>query len=166
MADQSGTLRIIMEAPDGSMAVDAPVEAIADDPTKLAAHIVRLEAQGFVIKKDDATGADLPNERAGESRKFRNCWRWDGAKIETDLPLARAEIMVAVRAERNERINATDGMQLRANEIGSAQDKTDWNDHRQALRDVPATVQGEVDVLTTAADLEAHAVSWPTEPGA
>lgn len=160
----SGTLRIIMEDPDGSIAVDAPVTTIADDPTKLAAHIVRLGAQGFIVKKDDATGADLPNERAGESRRFRDCWRWDGIKIEADLPLSRAQLMAELRTERDSRLMVSDGKQLKANETGTQQQKDDWNTHRQALRDLPVTTQTDVDALTTAADLEAHAVTWPTEP--
>jgi hypothetical protein len=104
MGNKSGTLRIIMQRADGGISVDAPIERIANDPAQLAAHIVRLEGMGHTILKGDATGADLPNERPGQSRRFRNAWRWDGAKIEADLDLSRAQVMAEVRAERNERL--------------------------------------------------------------
>jgi len=176
MGYPSGTTVILMTHPSyPAVRVDVPAMVedangdpvdIAAVPAALAAHIARLEADGNTILKSDATGADLPDSRAGQSRKFRNCWRWDSTKIETDLPMARAEIMAVTRTERNEKLIDSDGKQLKVNETGSAQDQTDWETHRQALRDLPATVQTDVDALTTAADLEAHAVTWPTEPTA
>ena len=155
----SGILRIILGDPDGTVAVDAPIERIANDPDQLAAHIARLESQGYTILNGNATGADLPNERAGQSRKFRDQWRWDGAKIEPDLPLCREQVMAEVRAERDTRLAATDGEAVRNQERG--QPDQALKDHRQALRDFPTTVQAAVDALTDAAALEAYAPAWP-----
>lgn len=160
----SGTRRIILQAPDSSIAVDVPVQRVVDDPAEFAAHVSRLEASGFTVLNDDATGADLPNEQAGQSRKFRNCWRWTGTAVATDVPLARAQLMAEMRTERNSRLEESDGKQLRANETGTEQQKTDWNTYRQSLRDLPVSEQTAVDALASAADLETHAVTWPTEP--
>ena len=159
MGNTSGTVRLICQRPDGGISVDAPIERIANDPVQLAAHIARLEANGFTILKADATGADLPSERAGQSRKFRNAWRWDGAKIEPDLPLCREQVMAEVRAERDTRLAATDGEAVRNQERG--QPDQALKNHRQALRDFPTTVQAAVDALADAAALEAYAPAWP-----
>jgi hypothetical protein len=165
MGSKSGTKRIVFSHADGNLSIDIPIEDIANDPTKLAAHEARIAAdhptwthEGTV---EDTT---LPPAQAGQSRKFRNCWRWTGTAVETDLPLARAQLMAEMRKERDKRLETSDGKQLRANEIGTAQDQTDWNTHREALRDLPVSEQAAVDALTTAADLEAHTVTWPTEP--
>ena len=159
MGSKSGTLRVIMQSPDGSIAVDVPVQELASDPDKLSAHLTRLQGMGYTLLKSDATGADLPNERGGQSRKFRNQWRWDGAKIEPDLPLCREQVMAEVRAERDTRLAATDGEAVRNQERG--QPDQALKDHRQALRDFPTTVQAAVDALTDAAALEAYAPAWP-----
>lgn len=160
----SGLLRIILQAPDGTVAVDAPVQQIADDREQLAAHLARLEAQGFAVLKSDATGADLPNERAGQSRRFRNAWRWDGAKIEPDLTLCRAQILAEVRAERNARLAAADGERGRLADIGTPPQQQAHAAYRQALRDLPAAVQGDLAALATPEGLEAYAVAWPSPP--
>jgi hypothetical protein len=159
MGNKSGTLRIIMQRADGGISVDAPIERIANDPAQLAAHIVRLEGMGHTILKGDATGADLPNERPGQSRRFRNAWRWDGAKIEADLDLSRAQVMAEVRAERNERLATS-----RANEQQGNPEQQSWKAHRQALRDLPTTVQSEIDIIATPSALEAYEPTWPVEP--
>lgn len=154
----------MFERPDGGISVDVPVSAVADDPDALAAHIANLEAVHGWTHRETTTADALPSAQAGQSRRFRGCWRWTGSAVAADLPLARAQLMAELRDERNRRLEVSDGKQLRANESGTAQDQADWNTHRQALRDLPVTVQAEVDALTTATDLEAHAVTWPSEP--
>lgn len=166
MSNSSGVRRLILEAQDGSISVDVPAQRVVDDPDLLAAHIARLESQGFTVLKDDATGADLPNERAGQSRRFRGCWRWDGSKIEVDLPMARAQVMAEVRAERNARLDAADRERNRLEDVGDQSQRQAHAAYRQSLRDLPAAAQADVDALGTAEDLEAYTVSWPAEPGA
>ena len=160
---KSTSARIILFAPDGSIAVDAPVDRITNDPDRLAAHVARMEAQGFTILKANATGADLPNERAGQSRKFRNAWRWDGAKIEPDLGLARAQLEEEVRAERNAKLDAADKRKAQLDDLGTGPQKVAAARYRQELRDFPAQARAELDALGTAAELEAWEPSWPTE---
>lgn len=161
---KSGTHRIIMLAPDGTIAINIPTAAVAADSAQWEANLTRLQTQGFVILKTDATGADLPNERAGQSRRFRNQWRWDGTKIEADLPLAREQVMAEVRAERNARLDAADKERGRLEDVGNQSQRNAHATYRQSLRALPETAQAEVDALTTAADLEAYAVTWPSEP--
>jgi len=144
------------------MSRDANGDFIEADAAKVARIVARREAEGCTIVKTDATGADLPNERAGQSRKFRNQWRWDGSKIEPDLPLCREQVMAEVRAERNAKLSDTDGEAVRNQERG--QPDQALKDYRQALRDLPATVQAQVDALNTAVSLEAYTPTWPTKP--
>lgn len=159
----SGELRIILQASDGTIAIDVPTQRVVDEG-RLAAHIARLEANGFTVLKADAVGADLPNERAGQSRRFRAQWRWDGAKIEPDLDLCRAQVMAEVRAERNARLDAADKERGRLEDIGTGPQKQAHAQYRQALRDLPAAAQAEVDALPDAAALEAYSPGWPEEP--
>lgn len=184
----SGALRIIMAAPDGSIAVDAPalvtrrwVTDVLDDdgdvidqevhseqvelseiPAAFTKHKARLESMGFEILNDGATGADLPNERAGQSRRFRNSWRWDGTKIEPDLPMCRAQVLAEVRSERDARLAATDGAAVR--EIERGRPDAALTTYRQALRDLPDVVEGDLAAIHDPAEMEAYAPNWPTAP--
>jgi hypothetical protein len=166
MANPSGTKRIVFSRPNGELSIDIPIESIATDPTKLAAHEARIAADHPTWTHEGTVeDTDLPTRHS----RSRNAWRWVGGAVTVDLPTVRNHIMEYMRYERNRKLNATDGMQLKANEAGSAQDQTDWNNHRQALRDLTTTVQSDIDALTTAAALESYVIPWPTppeEPGA
>jgi hypothetical protein len=165
MANPSGTKRIIFRKPSDILAINIPIQSIADDPDKLAAHVTSMLTEHPTWTHEDTVeDSELPCAQAGESRKFRNCWRWTGTAVATDIPLARAQLMAELRTARDKKLEESDGKQLRANEIGTQQQKDDWNTHRQALRDLPVSEQAAVDALTTAVDLEAHTVTWPTEP--
>jgi hypothetical protein len=132
-------------------------------PERLAAHLGRLEAQGFVILKADATGADLPNERPGQSRRLRSCWRWDGSEIVVDLPAAHAFVMDEIRTERNRLLAESDGPMMGENERGG-QGQQVWRTYRQLLRDYPAAIHATIHSLATPAEIEAQTLSWPEKP--
>ncbi len=155
----SGTLRIVLGAPDGTVAIDIPTRKTTSDPERLSLHLKRLRALGYTILKQ-GTVADLPNARVGQSRRFRNQWRWVGAKIEPYLPLCRDQLMAELRVERDRRLAETDGVMTRDLELG--QPDQALAAHRQALRDLPAAVESDLQGKT-AAELEAYDIDWPTE---
>lgn len=99
------------------------------------------------------------------SKRFRNCWRApDGGAVRVVVALARLQILAEVRRERNLRLLLSDGEFTRLLEIGTDQQRADLRVYRQALRDLPATVQAEVDGLSTPAQLEAYVPVYPTQP--
>lgn len=110
----------------------------------------------------------LPNvDRAAlpTSRYFRNCWRWDGNRVQTDLALAKAQRLAEIREERNRRLAASDGERARLEEIGTPQQRTALAQYRQRLRDIPLTVEADFAVwLAPADDLERYQPPWPAPP--
>ena len=71
------------------------------------------------------------------ARDLRNAWAWDGAKVVIDPARADAIYWARVRQDRDARLQESDAMMLRANElsVGGAA----WRAYRQALRDLPQT---------------------------
>jgi len=161
----SGDLRLIFTRPDGGVSVDAPIEQIAQSGAELAQHIARLEATGLVWKQTISTGlGHLPSERTGESRKLRNCWRWNGAQVEADIALAKAQIKAEVRTERNKRLAESDADKIRLDDIGTTQQKLDISTYRQTLRDLPASTDIQIDNLISVPALELYNPTWPIKP--
>lgn len=158
----SGTLRIIMER-NGKVAVDIPTAELAADPDRLSAHLTRLQSQGYTLLKTDATVADLPSETANP-RRFRNAWTWDGANLVHDLPACRDQLMEEIRKERNIRLDDSDKKKNQLDDIGTGPQQAAYATYRQSLRDLPTTVQSEIDILSTPSALEAYEPTWPTEP--
>ncbi len=75
---------------------------------------------------------------------------------------AREVRMAEIRRERNRRLRATDGHALREMEQDSPGRRA-WADYRQALRDLPATV--DLGQAATPENLAAFEPAWPTQPG-
>jgi len=76
----------------------------------------------------------------------------DGAHLEVDTVRALAVAWDAVRARRNALLVASDGLLLRAWEIGSEDDVRAWKAYRQALRDLPQTQP------------DPTSIAWPAQP--
>jgi len=158
---------IVYTRSDGGLAIVIPSPAYIAGWLAANADKTELDAIAHVQGKDvppDALNvwveeaANLP-----QSRAFRNCWReheTGGVKnIVVDMPLARAQKMAEIRAERNKRLAETDGLILRAKETGQAAQESRLALARQALRDLPATVG--LDTLATPEALEAFQPNWP-----
>ncbi len=159
----SSNRRIIMQRPDGSVSVviltNRGAARLDADPAFRAKHRAEIETRGRTVVKEDATTADLPTETV-DPKRFRNAWRWVGSAIVHDIPACREQIMAEVRAERDAKLAKTDGEATRSMERG--QPDAGLASYRQALRDLPAAVEAEIENITTAAELEAYTASWPT----
>lgn len=160
----SDSTRLVFERLDGSISIDIPVARIANDSAALAKHIARIADRPGVTHRLTLTSADLPSAQPGQSRRFRNCWRWDGSGVVVNLPAAHATVMREVRAERDRRLLESDGAHIGLSEIGTEQQKANWRAYRQALRDFPAAIHAVVHGLTSAADIEFYEVTWPGKP--
>ena len=92
---------------------------------------------------------------------FINAWIDDGTRIVHDMAKARAIRTNQVRTERNARLDAED-VELKKAEDGNDQAAAARvRAKRQALRDLPATIQPDLDAITTPEALEAFEPAWP-----
>lgn len=153
---------IIFEREDGSITVRMPAPKSRREGETEENWLTRLgnrrgpKLQGARLLgvRDEAT---LPT-----NRRFRNCWHChDGEGVSVHMPRARAQRMEEIRAERNRRLAASDGAMARANEIGSPEDVSALKVMRQALRDIPQTV--DLEAVVTPEELEAFEPVWPVE---
>jgi hypothetical protein len=95
--------------------------------------------------------------------KLRDAWRLKAAGdgVEMDMPAARVIRTDAVRVERNERLKEADIEYSVADEKGDAPGKSAAGVKRQALRDIPATIQPDLEAITDPETLENCAPAWP-----
>lgn len=156
---------IIWRQADGSIAVSIPSEndrrkgeTVQDQLDRFAARLVSDGVALGWTRLADADADSLP-----QSRRFRNAWRHDGEKPVVNLPLARAQVLSEIRAERNAKLDASDKELARLTDVGSAKELEDIKAKRQALRDLPAVVAAELSALTTVAELEQYRPQWSEE---
>ena len=144
--------------------VPAPLTVISEEAT--ADAVLRI-ARAMIQPKTPALAGLAPllvtTAQVPTSRRFRNCWRPNGAGLGVDMPTARAQRMDEIRAERDRRLAATDGEMLREQEQGSPR-ATPLAAHRQALRDLPPAAATTLDVVITPEGLDAYQPPWPVKP--
>lgn len=104
--------------------------------------------------------ADIPSNAV-----FKEAWRDAGSTISVDMPTARIIKTDEIRPERNERLAALDIDYMRADEAGDTAEKERVADVKQELRDLPATIQPDLEAIDQPEELEAYEPTWPTEPG-
>ena len=84
--------------------------------------------------------------------------------IAVDLPLARTQRLAELRTERNQRLDASDKARLQAMDDNDGPRIAQLRLYRQALRDLPATAQTQLDTVTTDDALDAWSPTWPLAP--
>jgi hypothetical protein len=82
-----------------------------------------------------------------------------GAKL--NMSKARAIKTNQIRPERNERLVALDIDYMRADEAGDTAEKERVAVVKQELRDLPATIQPDLDKIDQPEELEAYEPTWP-----
>ena len=152
------TKRIVYTRSDGGVSVVCPA------PEYVARFATEGEALEAIRAKDvpaDVINVHVCDESAVPvSRRFRNCWRQVGTTPPSvSMPLARAQRMVEIRAERDKRLVVSDGSMLRTQETGTPAQIAALKVYRQALRDVPQTA--DLSGITTALDLAMYEPAWP-----
>lgn len=111
-----------------------------------------------VVVVDDA---DMPVY----SSLLRNSWRQVRANPPTvNMPFARGIVTDHIRLERDERLAALDIDYMRADEAGNVPEKERVAVVKQELRDLPATIQPDLDAIDQPGELEAYEPTWPVEP--
>lgn len=78
-------------------------------------------------------------------RRFRNAWSKGTIKaVEVAITKAKEQVLVELRAARDEELIKTDGLMTRVDEIGTQAEIEDMKSYRQKLRDLPVSINLEV----------------------
>lgn len=94
------------------------------------------------------------------SRVFRNAWtKSGGGPPVVDMPKARVIKTEQIRRERDKRLKAEDVETMKA--IQNPAQLNVIEARKRTLRDIPATIQPELDTITTPEALEAYQPAWP-----
>ena len=101
---------------------------------------------------------DVPPQRAFLAARKLNA---AGDGIEIDMARARAIRTDLIRPERNARLLALDADYMIADEAGDSAAKAAVAAKKQALRDLPANIQPDLDAIADPEALEAWQPVWP-----
>src|SRR3989304_9225551 len=153
--------RIIFSGPDGIAAVLIP--AYVDEVTGMRGNETEEEYLARVIARNHETGELGPatifkivDEAEIPVRHYRNAWRFDGTAIKHDMAVARRmKLDEEIRPERNQRLAKKDVEFSRALATGNQATEDSVEASRQALRDLPETVQPTLDAITDPVALKA-----------
>lgn len=152
--------RIFYTRPDGGVSVVCPA------PEFMACF--ESEAEGIAAVRAKSVPADATNIREGDVAdlprrgSFRNAWEQTGATApEVDMPKARAIKTNLIRPERNKRLVALDIDYMRADEAGNIPEKERIAVVKQELRDLPVTIQSDLDAIDQPEELEVYEPTWP-----
>lgn len=136
-------MKIAYLRPDGGVSVIIPAIADMDEVRKA------IPADAVATLETNA----LP------SRAYRDAWTLSGGAVKHDMAKARAMKMEEIRKARDARLAATDGPFMRAQEQVKPPEVAALKTQRQALRDLPATV--DLSGITNADALFAFEPVWP-----
>lgn len=104
---------------------------------------------------------DDPAESVG--KRFRDAWRLVAGRCVEDLPACRAIRMSEIRAERNQRLAASDGPRKLSDDNGLVSAPA-WKDYQQTLRDLPALCVTALESRATPEALAGYTPPWPEAP--
>ena len=147
----------VIERPDGGISYAPVIRDQRADETdaEFADAYSRRLIQAFPTgtHKGLVDDVNLP-----QGRYFRAAWRWKTTKVSVDMPTARSIKVDEIRLVRDARLVATD---IEVSKLDGATIPAPLKDKRKALRDLPATVQPDLDAITTPEALEAYEPAWP-----
>ena len=117
-----------------------------------AIYALRPGVKGFTIKGNDYSGLEWKNDTHTKP-----------TEEEINQKIAELNAGVAYKAlrdERNRRLAETDWTQLKDVDLDIIRER-DWNNYRQALRDLPDKSNPKLD---SRGILDVSSVTWPTKP--
>jgi hypothetical protein len=134
------------------MAEDVPVIDLEDGA--VPERIVREELEkafrpGEVVSWRQIRAEDIP------SAHYRDAWIDTGSAITHDMGKARAMLLADLRTSRIEQLDALDRDWMRATGRGQAAEAARVESERQRLRDLPATLNEQIEAATTVDQLRA-----------
>lgn len=159
--------RLIWNKPDGSCCTFVFSKNFLDIAKSLGMTEEELREKtlaDYVNARPDLAGlvpVEVDEDEIDDPLNFgREVWG-HGAKI--DMPKARVIKTGHIRGERNARLNAIDNS-IRAAEDGNTPGEVArLRGVRQSLRDLPATIQPELEAIDTPEALEVWQPAWPDD---
>ena len=115
-----------------------------------------IGADYWVVDEADLPGGAVSVEN--DYRYFFDAWEWKGGKVLVNMPKARVTHMGRIRRARDAALAALDVPFLRAVEAGDTDEQQRIAAEKQALRDIPQTLD-----LDGYATPEALGAAWPEE---
>lgn len=176
---------IAWQMPDGTIRLTCPIAPPLEGESETAyldrhaafalAGAAKLTGKGLpgdpallaATRLPNVDEAALPVKTGADGRLypvFRAAWRNVAGQIRAVPALARLSILAQVRNEVKARLKKAHAYKDELDDIGTPAQKLSLAQYRQALRNLPAVVQAEIDQLTTPAQLEAYAATWPADP--
>lgn len=150
--DTDGFVSLVIPSPrnyvDGVLSNEAKAQIVS--------QAVPAEFQANVIWVTRADIDDLAAQSGG--RMLRNAWMVSGGQVQVDMPLARTIRMQQLREVRNQKLAESDGPMMKAMESGDQATIDALKAKRQALRDLPNTLD-----LNSIADAKILAELQPAE---
>jgi hypothetical protein len=119
----------------------------------------------FLLDPDnDEIMCEITDTNPLPSKGLRDAWKdaGGGIAVDVDLPAARTLILDKHRAERDTKLIESDAKWVE--KMSKSEDTTALETYKQELRDLPATMQTELDALDDETDIENYEPTWPTEP--
>lgn len=145
--------------PDGGVSFIRPLISRDDPPGFGEADALERATRDV---PPNATNVSVHDPGLLPSRRFRNAWRKSKDGVIVHVAMARAIRLGEIRERRNALLAASDVAALKAQDTGSGQPALAA--YRNALRDLPVTVQPELDAITDVEALAAYEPAWPTKP--
>ena len=115
--------------------------------------------QAKVTSVREISANDIPTNT---TIAMRDAWEDNGSEITVNLTKARAGKTKEMREERNKRLTALDVSFMRAVEAGDTGQQSSIATLKQKLRDLPATIQSDLNGLDTPDKLEKFQPDWPS----
>ena len=154
------TKRIVYTRPDGGVSVVVPApNFVAEFPDETAA-IASIRAKDVPV---DATNVEVIEQaEIPTSRVFRNAWEKSGMGPPTvNMPKARIIKTDNIRVERDTRLEQADNDLKIAQDGNNGAEQARVRARREALRDLPITIQSDLDAITGPDELDAYEPIWP-----
>ena len=148
---------IAFTRPDGGVSVIVPAPK-AQLPGESEADFMARVATAVPPDAVDVAELDtLP------SRTYRDAWVLSGGKVQHDMVKARQMRLAELRAERDAKLQASDGPYLRAQEQNNAAETNRLKVTRQRLRDLPndPATTNALGAITDPDALKGWTPSWP-----
>ena len=130
--------RIVYTRADGNVCVVEPLDGLA------AADIIPTDVPAGATNITIVDAATIPTVRT-----YRGAWEHTAGVISVNMPKARAIVTDQVRQERDKRLAAEDIAFMRADEQNDDVEKKQIAAKKQALRDLPSTIQSELASVKT-----------------
>ena len=115
-----------------------------------------IGADYWVVDEADLPGGAVSVEN--DYNYFFDAWEWKGGKVLVNMPKARLIHMGRIRLQRDAALAALDVPFMRAVEAGDTDEQQRIAAEKQALRDIPQTLD-----LDGCATPEALGAVWPEE---